>query len=214
MKNKFTLKLSLVKFSLLLSFVLLSQSKGYSQIYYERFCVGVGLTHFKYEGHKISYIDSKGLDSNYVLGNALPITAYFNWNIPIINIKNHSAIGINPGITFSANPFTLGFSTPVFLSYKFGTDAQVKQEGSKLGFAVGLGYALGGYASEDYEFLFKKPQLMAEISLQTRSLVNKLRLTLASGRFTSNIKPNEDTAGGYYEISSYASLTYLMTFEK
>lgn len=216
MKNTFYQKIGIriSRLSLLLVLLLLLQTNVYSQNHYESSCAGIGVTHFKYEGYSIENSKSKGLDSNYVNGTSLPITAYFNWNIPIVGITHNSAIGINPGLTLAANTKTLGFSIPAFLTFKYGTDARLKHKGSKLGFAMGIGYAVGAYGSADYKFLFNEPQGMAEISFQTRRMVNKIRFTFATGSFTSNTKFQEGITGSSYKITNYAGLTYLMSFEK
>ena len=137
-------------------------------------------------------------------------SVYFTWNIPIIKVTDRSAIGINPGLQLmggmrNGNGY-IGFATPVFLTYKLGTDAILTESAGKLGFALGLGYQLSAVGGDDFEFYFKTPAYFLEFSFLSNENINKIRFFGLLGQH------NDKFEFMHVELDKYYGLMYISEF--
>ena len=178
---------------------------------FNHFNAGVGVININYEGFQYLALDTSTI-TKPISGSYTPLTAYFDFNFPVFNIKEISSVGINPGATMSVGSDLLGFSIPVFINYKLGADAQIHSYGTKLGFTTGIGYQVSAYHFENFEYIGTQPVFMAEFDIRNHyHMVHKFRIMGTFTGFDTSVKTiSGEQNGSDVRIKSYLGVFYLI----
>jgi len=178
---------------------------------FKNYEIGFGYTVFKATGTQIQTnpLTQVASDTVPLSVNQPTPSAMLGFNFPI-QLHKDFGFGVNTSLIASAGG-AYGVQVPLFLTFKYGTDATHNDEAKRFGFGAGIGYDFTAFTVDNVSASYKIPSYFAEISFLPRNTLMKLKFISSLGSVQKNFPYDASNPfNGSYKSNIPVSLLFII----